>query len=209
MKIISHLILLIVAFSMSAGAQAKEGSCGNCTHTKGKNGQQCATNIECIISDTPIYREICSIVKPGVIKKFKSLVEKVYRTQTQASYSPLFSYSKKIASKLKNGRIVVCQQDAGIVIIDTAQPDDPDNLLPQGNSLEHWLSNTVNPSNHNTRLAIFSAQLYPCGIGAETALSASVGQLQAGVAFRLNTSVKDYTQSSGTVRLSQVPFIQK
>jgi hypothetical protein len=56
--------------------------------------------------------------------------------------------------------------------------------MSSGNSFEHFEDKTVN-ENHNTRVAILSAQLYSCGAGVESKLSTTTGQSEIYVAIRL------------------------
>jgi hypothetical protein len=170
-------------------------------------GQECGTNIRQIINNNPLYTEIDGILSKNVIQTFTDLTNAMFAAGNEASYDALYNYCLQISQTIPNGRVVLAQQDAGLVIVDTSKPFDPTNLLATGNSYAHWQSNTVNSSNHNTRLSILFAQFYPCGIGAETALSATLRMPQAGVAKRLTPSKRDYTQSTGTVRLSQVPVL--
>ena len=53
--------------------------------------------------------------------------------------------------------------------------------------------------NHNSRIAILDAQLYPCGRGVESKLSSTTETTQAYVAYRLG----NYLNNAGTVRISQ------
>jgi len=85
----------------------------------------------------------------------------------------------------------------GTVVVDTGKTDDPTNTLPQGNSYQHFLDKTVN-ENHNSRVAIMSAQQYPCGLGVESKLSSSTGFVESYVAIRLGAQL----DSNGTARLS-------
>jgi hypothetical protein len=62
---------------------------------------------------------------------------------------------------------------------------------------QHFTNKTVN-ENHNSRIAIVSAQLYPCGVGIESKLSTSTGTTESYVALRLGK----HLNSAGTARLS-------
>ena len=85
-------------------------------------------------------------------------------------------------------RLVVTETD-GTVIYDTAAGD--------RNTYQNWKSKTIN-ENHNTRVAIMTAQMFDCGVGYETKYSSTVGTNQNYVAIRAGP----YLNSAGTFRLS-------
>jgi hypothetical protein len=114
----------------------------------------------------------------------------------QATYEVLLGLARNAAAAIPNGRLLVTLPD-GTVVVDTSRPDDATNMLPVGNSYQHFIDKTVN-ENHNSRVAIFSAQQYPCGLGAESKLSTSTGQVETYIALRLGA----HLDSSGTARLS-------
>jgi len=95
--------------------------------------------------------------------------------------------------------IIVVRQgrDNGRSVLDTSKPDDPNNQLGQGNSYDHFKNKTVN-ENHNSRVAIFSAQQFPCGLGIETKFSTSDNQDESYVSRRLGI----HLDSEGTARIS-------
>jgi hypothetical protein len=134
---------------------------------------------------------------------FNALVPKVGMLKTQLglvvdqpSYATLLATSHTLANSITNGRLVVTVPD-GTVVADTAKPDDPANTLPAGNSYMHFQSKTVN-ENHNSRVAIFSAQQWPCGFALESKLSTTTGVREDYVAIRLG----NHLDSTGTARLS-------
>jgi hypothetical protein len=115
----------------------------------------------------------------------------------QDTYATLLATSRALAGLVTpNGRVVITLPD-GTVVVDTSRADDPTNVMPVGNSFAHFQSKTVN-ENHNSRVAIFMAQEYPCGFGLESKLSTSTGQREIYVAGRLGT----HLDSSGTARIS-------
>lgn len=136
------------------------------------------------------YNRVLVVVQPRV-PVLTALLKKVV---DQTSYDALLSVARSMASSIPNGRIVIAVPD-GTVVIDTARPDDPGNTLPQGNSYQHYQTKTVN-ENHNSRVAIFSAQLYPCGIGVESKLSTTTGNIESYLALRLGK----HLDNEGTVR---------
>ena len=85
------------------------------------------------------------------------------------TYQLLLTRARSVADTVTAGRVVVTLPD-GTVVVDTAAADDPTNTLPSGNSFQHFSEKTVN-ENHNSRVAIFATQIYPCGIGVERKLS--------------------------------------
>jgi hypothetical protein len=114
----------------------------------------------------------------------------------QPTYAAYLANVRTIAGTVPNGRLVITLPD-GTVMIDTARPDDPTNVMAVGNSFAHFGAKTVN-ENHNSRIAIFEAQEWPCGVGIERKLSTSTGQTETYMAFRLGT----HLDSLGTARLS-------
>jgi len=116
--------------------------------------------------------------------------------ENQSTYQALLTKARQIASSLPTGRMVITLPD-GTVVVDTAATDDAGNTLPRGNSYQHLVAKTVN-ENHNSRVAIFSAQLSPCGVGIETKVSTTTGDDESYVALRLGA----HLNSAGTARLS-------
>ena len=114
----------------------------------------------------------------------------------QPTYATLLTKANTLAASIANGRLLVSLPD-GTVVLDTSRPDDPANALPEGNSYQHYQDKTVN-ENHNSRLAILTAQEYPCGVGIESKLSSSTGVREAYVAIRLGA----HLDNAGTARLS-------
>jgi len=113
---------------------------------------------------------------PNVDTQLRAVVD-------QPTYQTSLTTAHNLASSFTNGRIVITLSD-GTVVIDTGKPDDPMDATPgvQANSFGHFSAKTVN-ENHNSRLAIFLAQEYPCGIGIETKFSTSTGQTESYVGF--------------------------
>ena len=117
-------------------------------------------------------------------------------TVDQATYATLLTTAHNVANGIANGRVVVTVPD-GTVVLDTARTDDPTNVLPTGNSFQHFQGKTVN-ENHNSRVAILDAQEWPCGFGLEAKFSTSTNQREIYVAVRLGT----HLDSNGTARIS-------
>jgi hypothetical protein len=114
----------------------------------------------------------------------------------QATYATLLSTAHTIKGTVPNGRVLLALPD-GTVMIDTSRPDDPTNVLAVGNSFAHFQAKTVN-ENHNSRVAIFDAQEWPCGGGIERKFSSSTGFTETYLAIRLGA----HLNSVGTARLS-------
>jgi len=117
----------------------------------------------------------------------------------QASYEALLNQARALATAIgSTGRVVVTLPD-GTTVVDTARPDDPTDETPgaAANSFQHFRDKKVN-ENHNSRIAIFDAQEWPCGVGLEAKLSTSTGQRELGLAVRLGV----HLDSTGTVRAS-------
>jgi hypothetical protein len=75
----------------------------------------------------------------------------------------------------------------------------PSNSTPdvQANSFQHFKNKTVN-ENHNTRISILDAQLWPCGSGVERKFSTTDNVFETYLAERLGP----YLNNEGTARLS-------
>jgi hypothetical protein len=70
----------------------------------------------------------------------------------------------------------------------------------QQNSYGHLLKKSVN-ENHQSRIAIFDAQEWPCGVGLETKFSSTTNQDESYVALRLATPILGgHLDNTGTVR---------
>jgi hypothetical protein len=123
------------------------------------------------------------------------LTARAGNTNSQPTYQNLLSLANSIATAA-GGRLVVTVPD-GAVLVDTSRNDGPG--APNNNLYQNFLNKTIN-ENHNSRTAIFSAQLFPCGIGVETKKSTTTGQDEHYVAVRLGT----HLHNEGTARLSVV-----
>ena len=143
-------------------------------------------------SHSGAYSTLYDLLTPHV----SALTIRLSQLTNQAQYAILLTSARTIASSISNGRVVITLPD-GTVVVDTSRPDDPTNVVAQGNSFQHFVNKTVN-ENHNSRVAIFSAQLYPCGIGIESKLSTTTGNTESYVALRLG----DHLDNEGTVRAS-------
>ncbi len=159
-----------------------------------RDEQSCLPGISAAVRRNPVYVPLYALLEVNQ-PHLRNLLNNL---ENQATYEALLSRARAIASTIAGGRVVVTLPD-GTVVLDTARPDDASNALPSGNSYLHFVQKTVN-ENHNTRVAIFSAQLYPCGIGVERKLSTTTGTTESYVALRLGR----HLDSAGTVRLSIV-----
>jgi hypothetical protein len=117
------------------------------------------------------------------------LKARLHQVTNQSSYAALLALARTVASSINaaNGRVVITLPD-GTVVLDTSRSDSV-------NTYANFIAKNVN-ENHNTRVAIFSAQQYPCGIGLESKFSTSTGNREHYVAIRLG----DHLDSEGTVR---------
>ena len=105
----------------------------------------------------------------------------------QASYDILLADAQTMAAKLATGRLVITVPD-GTVVVDTSK---------NNNTFANFQAKLIN-ENHNSRVAIFSAQQYPCGFGLETKLSTTDGTNESYIAFRAGA----HLDSLGTIRMS-------
>jgi hypothetical protein len=158
----------------------------------GRPAQHCGPGVLAALTYSPAYKPLLTILGP----ERKALRELLDAVVDQASYEALLKVARSIAQSTPNGRLLITLPD-GTVVLDTANMDDPTDGLESGNSYGHFQSKTVN-ENHNSRIAIFAAQLYPCGIGVESKLSTTTDEVETYVAVRLGA----HLSSSGTARLS-------
>ena len=157
--------------------------------------EACAPMVNRMIRQAP-YRILARTLRQSNLAEFQRLLEAV---SDQATYELLLNKAINVAlsTPTNTGRILIALPD-GTVVVDTSRPNDPLNELAVGNSYQHFQDKTVN-ENHNSRIAILDAQLYPCGRGVESKLSSTTETTQAYVAYRLG----NYLNNAGTVRISQ------
>jgi hypothetical protein len=164
------------------------------TTARAADDNSCQPGIFKAVAGNPVYSQLFFALSPQV-PDLRALLEQV---SDQLSYANLLTTAKAVAASIPSGRVVVTLPD-GTVVLDTARPDDPANSMESGNSFEHFEEKTVN-ENHHSRIAILSAQLYSCGVGVESKLSTSTGQVETYLAIRLGK----HLNSAGTARLSIV-----
>jgi hypothetical protein len=140
-----------------------------------------------------VYNTLFGTLAPG-LNTLRALTDAVV---DQTTYATLLTAAHTVANAIPNGRFLIALPD-GTVVVDTGKPDDAANVLPQGNSYQHFKDKTVN-ENHNSRPAIMLAELFECGFGVETKLSTSTGNVESYAALRMGP----YLDSSGVARLSQ------
>ena len=104
-----------------------------------------------------------------------------------ATYNTLLSTCKTIANGIQNGRVVITLPD-GTVVVDTSK---------NNNTYQNFQNKAIN-ENHNSRVAIFTAQQWACGTGIESKLSTSTRVRETYYALRLGS----HLDSVGTARLS-------
>lgn len=128
-----------------------------------------------------------------------NLAQGLAQVADQPTYAALLATSRTIVGGLANSRLLIALPD-GTVVLDTARTDDPNNTLAVGNSFAHFQAKTVN-ENHNSRVAIMAAQMFPCGVGIESKLSTTTGRVESYLAIRMG----NHLDSIGTARLSITP----
>jgi hypothetical protein len=139
-----------------------------------------------------VYASLLTALAPQV----PSLQAGLAAVVDQPTYATFLASAHTLAGGIVNGRMVVAVPD-GTVVLDTGKPDDPTNVQASGNSFQHFQNKTVN-ENHNSRVAIFDAQEWPCGVGLERKLSTTTGVTETYVAIRLGT----HLDNVGTSRIS-------
>jgi len=140
------------------------------------------------------YTNLISKLAPQV----NTLKNQLQAVIDQPTYLTLLTTSRTLANSVATGRVLVTLPD-GTVVLDTSKTDDPGNTMASGNSFQHFQNKTVN-ENHNSRVAIFDAQEWPCGVGLETKLSTTTGQHEIYLAIRLGAQF----DAIGTARLSVI-----
>jgi hypothetical protein len=150
-------------------------------HESGPQG--CLPGIETAVRRNQVYKHLYSVLASHQ-SRLKNLLAAVV---DQGTYTALLTHAASVASKVEDGRVVVTLPD-GTVVVDTAS---------SANSYANFIAKTVN-ENHNSRVAVFATQLYPCGIGLERKLSTSTGEIESYLALRLGK----HLDSVGTARLS-------
>jgi hypothetical protein len=130
----------------------------------------------------------------AIVPQLANLNAQLAAVVDQPTYEMLLATANGVAAGLANGRLVVTLPD-GTVVVDTARDDNTAD--PKSNSFAHFQAKTIN-ENHNSRLAIFSAQAYACGLGAERKFSSSTGNTETYLAVRLG----GHLDSNGTARVS-------
>jgi hypothetical protein len=155
---------------------------------------KCAPMVQRLIKEDPVYANLFQILDPHVPQLKASLAAVV----DQATYQSLLDLARGIANSTPTGRVLITLPD-GTVVVDTSKPDDPSNSTPdvQANSFQHFKNKTVN-ENHNTRISILDAQLWPCGLGVERKFSTTDNVSEIYLAERLG----DYLNNDGIARLS-------
>jgi hypothetical protein len=177
--------------------------------------QACATNVTGMLG-TPAYKGLNAVLPLVTMTAFTNAVKTVsnFAMATDADYQVLVNLANATVAQINaipvvapapvitSGRVVIALPD-GTVIVDTGKPaksvTDPVSgvTTTTGSTLTNFKAKTIN-ENHNSRLAILNAQLWPCGAGVETKISTSVGALEVSVAKRMGA----YLNSFGTVRVS-------
>ncbi len=199
-KLVKMLFCTAALFLANADVSAKQRSASTCKISKGR----CAPEVRHMIEDTQVYHYLYEQLCPQV-ETIAGLLDAVVACDT---YENLYNFCQGLASSIPHGRIVVTLPD-GTVVIDTyldfcncdipsCVDECPDVSTYGCNGYNYFTSKVVN-ENHNSRVAIMDAQMYPCGVGCETKYSTTVGAVQAYVAIRLGP----YLNNLGTVRLSQ------
>jgi hypothetical protein len=142
------------------------------------------------------HQQAYTTLATALVPQVPNLSTLLKATVDEPTYESLLTAAHTLANSIATGRVVITVPD-GTVVLDTAKPDDPNNTLPAGNSYQHFTAKTVN-ENHNSRVAIFDAQEWPCGVGIEAKFSTTTNTRQLYVAIRLGS----HLDSNGTARIS-------
>lgn len=171
-------LTVMMVLAGSTAAQAQTCQPGISTALAGPNG--------------PTYTSLFGVLfNAGV---FNALNTQLAAVVDDATYNTLLGTANAVAGAVASSRLVITLPD-GTVVIDTNRNDGPGD--PKNNTFANFQAKTIN-ENHNSRVAIFVAQEYPCGVGVETKFSSSTGMDEIYAARRAG----DHLDSNGTLRLS-------
>jgi hypothetical protein len=112
----------------------------------------------------PQYIALATAMGPQV----PALTAQLAAVVDQATYETLLDTANALAAIVVpagSGRVLITLPD-GTVVLDTARADDVPGD-PTSNSFANFQAKTIN-ENHNSRVAIFMAQEYPCGAAVES-----------------------------------------
>lgn len=127
----------------------------------------------------------------------------------EATYEVFYNAMVSVANSVDGGggRMLFCEPD-GTVVVDTSKVLDSSNVVSgYANSYQHWQNKNVN-ENHNSRVAIMSAQIWPAGLGVEKKFSSTIAQTSWYVAEvanyhkDVNKSKSVHLDNKGTFRIS-------
>jgi hypothetical protein len=145
--------------------------------------QDCQPGIDAeYAQDQANYDTLLAAVLPEVTALTADL-----QSLSAETYPELLTHAQTIAGRVPNGRVVLTLPD-GTVVVDTGRSN---------NTYENFQAKTIN-ENHNSRLAIFAAQHYPCSVGIERKFSTTSNAFEDALALRLG----DHLSSQGTIRIS-------
>ena len=203
--LVNVLFCSAVFFAVNTDLHAKHHSSSSSESFCSIPPGDCAPEIHELIRDDQeynyLYEQLCA--------QAEIIMQLLDSVSDCTSYENLYNFCQGFASSIPNGRIVVALPD-GTVVVDTYQDfcscESPDcqepqcpNIVPNGcNGYNYFINKFVN-ENHNTRVAVMAAQMFPCGVGCETKYSTTVEATQSYVAIRLGP----YLNSLGTVIVSQ------
>jgi hypothetical protein len=141
------------------------------------------------------HRPSYDLLWTTLVPNIGTLTTQLVNTFDSSTYAALLASARSIASAIPTGRIVLTLAD-GTVVVDTSRPDGetPSNA----NSYAHFLAKSID-ENQNTRVAMMSAQMFPCGVAIETNAGTS-GFVESQFAVRLGA----HLTSNGTARLSVI-----
>jgi hypothetical protein len=148
-------------------------------------GQLCATNVPELLKVEP-YTTLNAVLTTDDLKSLRTAMQLV---TNDTQYQVVLNLANTIASKAgATGRVLITLPD-GTVVVDTKKTT--------ANTYENFAAKLIN-ENHNSRIAILDAQMWPCGVGVETRRSTSTGTIENYLARRIG----GYLNNLGTVRVS-------
>lgn len=151
--------------------------------------------LPCIMADVNYRSLYYALYQSMFYARLYDQLNTMLTTNTAAAYTTFLSQiitSFNVTIGSPSPRVLVALSD-GKVVIDTSVPPS----APNANTFANYTTGDIG-ENHNTRVAIMSAQQQVNGVSYETKYSTTTGTQQAYVAMRAGP----FRNSAGTIRLS-------
>jgi len=158
---------------------------------------------DCLLTDVTYCGLYTTLYNAILNNNLEVALLTMLNTNTQASYN-LFIQQLETIFGIPSGahqaspRLLVALPD-GTVVYDSAKADNFTSTViePGYNNYFTSRAKAIN-ENHNSRVAVFVPQMFPCGVGYETKLSTTTSTIQAYVGIRAGK----FLNNTGTFRWS-------